>query len=312
MKKVFCAMLCAALLFVVSACRKDSVAPPQNTNDIPCVEQQDDNDDTMLPDEIRMAYKEFLLNYDFNEHGEIPVFAYFLLDLDFDGIPELGIHHHIGGSAGGYFKFFRYDGEQIVSVLNNKGLPASCYDEGRMLADLENKRVYFLKEMCALNGNDNFLYGYIREAINQNGALCIYDVLSLEINWDDPNINEYSYNNNYMHYYEDDYLSDADINDCLITQYFTNGEWKKIKPEEYLKLKRELVPAENSFANLLNKEVYLQLYDSLAEFCYGDVWNNNTRITQEKIDILFSAWLRYIEMPNRKQWDGSFPWDPST
>lgn len=56
-----------------------------------------------------------------------------------------------------------------MTVLTDKNEPARTSSYSQILADSENEKVYLLKEMYMLRGNENGTYGYIREIINQNG-----------------------------------------------------------------------------------------------------------------------------------------------
>lgn len=49
------------------------------------------------------AYTEFLLDEDINQGQDFPIRGYYLLDLNFDGTPELGILHDSWGVDGRVF-----------------------------------------------------------------------------------------------------------------------------------------------------------------------------------------------------------------
>lgn len=70
------------------------------------------------------AYTEFLLDEDINQGQDFPIRGYYLLDLNFDGTPELGILHDSWGSMGGYFTYYYFDGEKITEILDESGEPA--------------------------------------------------------------------------------------------------------------------------------------------------------------------------------------------
>jgi len=234
------------------------------------------------------AYREFLLDFEIDLNVDFPVYAYHLLDINFDGVPELGVWHHSGGSLGGYFTYYYFDGEKIAAVLDDQGLPAKSSDQARTLADPESKKVYFLQEMGSLQGNPNLTYGYVREMIDRGGALSVYDILSLRV--DEESVSEKHLEKRY--YYEDDFLSDAELDGCLITRYYSGGEWREISSGEYLKLKRELIPAGNNFADLRETGGYVYLYDSIVKMSADD---DSVRITAEQIDTLLSMWRQYLE-----------------
>jgi hypothetical protein len=253
------------------------------------------------------AYKDFLLNHDFTDDNGFPVFAYYLFNMDFDRIPELGVLYHSGGSLGGYFTYYRFDGNGIVPILNNEGTPVSCSDQTLILGDAGNNKTYLLKEMYLLQGNENGKYGYVREAISRNGVLSVLDVLDLCVD-EKSDINMYSDNS---YFYEDDFLSDSELDECLITRYLSNGEWKEITSEEYLKLKRELIPAADMFIDLLDSNVCITMYDSIYEASANGEYQN-VLITADDVEELLSKWLQFqpsIQNPPSNQPEPTMPID---
>lgn len=237
------------------------------------------------------AYTDFLLNSDIDEGSEFPIWGYYLFDLNFDYIPELGVLHDSGGSMGGYFTYYCFNGKEIVPVLNEKNEPAVGSNYTQILADYENKKVYMLKEMWLLKGNENGTYGYIREIINQNGIPCVYDILKLDVNQESDLENHYW--KSYI--YEDDYLSDSELDKFLITQQYSGSGWKEISSGGYLKLKRELIPGDNNYADLRNDEISILLCGSVYELMDEDGEFINKRAAEEEIEMLFSKWLEYVE-----------------
>lgn len=236
-------------------------------------------------------YTDFLLKTDIDAGNDFPIRGYYLFDLNFDNIPELGVLHDSGGSLGGYFTYYRFDGNEIVAVLTDKNEPARISSYTQILADSENEKVYLLKEMYLLQGNPNGTYGYIREIINPNGIPCVYDILSLEV--DQESNLEKHYEKSYE--CENDYLSDAELDDCLITQYYFKGKWNEISSDEYLKLKKEFISEENAFIDLRDIDVYILLCGSTDELIDVNGQYKNIQITEEEIDILFLKWFKYIE-----------------
>lgn|GEM_PF-567132 len=235
-------------------------------------------------------YTDFLLNTDFYVGNDLPIMGFYLFDLNFDNIPELGVLHHSGGSMGGYFEYYCFDGNEIVSVLTNKNEPARISDYTKILADFENEKVYLLRESYLLQGNVEGTYGYVKEIINQNGIPCVYDIISLDIN------QEIDFEKYYGIFYEENvYLSDSKLNNCLITQYYFNGEWNEISPNEYLKLKKELISEENVFVDLRDIDVHILLWGSTNEIYDENGQYKNIKITEEEIDMLFLKWFKYIE-----------------
>lgn len=128
------------------------------------------------------AYMDFLLHTDIDQGHDFPIWGYYLFDLDFDRIPELGVLHDSGGSMGGYFTFYGYDGKEIIpTVLDAENNPVQISNYTQILADNEAEKVYFLKEMYLLRGNENGTYGYVDEVVPQNGVLYIDCLLRLQV-----------------------------------------------------------------------------------------------------------------------------------
>ena len=90
------------------------------------------------------AYSAFLLDENTDRGHDFPIRGYYLFDLNFDDIPELGILHDSWGPMGGYFTFYYFDGKEVTAVLNDRGEPASISNYTQILADFEQRKVYFL------------------------------------------------------------------------------------------------------------------------------------------------------------------------
>lgn len=234
------------------------------------------------------AYKDFLLNTEVDQGSDFPVWGYYLFDMNFDGIPELGVLHDSGGSMGGYVTFYRYDGQKIVpAVLDKDGNPVQVSNYTQILADYDSGKVYFLKEMYLLIGNTNGTYGYIREITDENGILYCNNLLKLEVDcYIDAEIDS-----EIQHDQEDDFLSDKSIAQYLITEFYSDGAWESILPEEYLARKRELIPEENSFVDIRSTDAYVLLCGSVYELMDDDGNFHNRRMTEEEIDTLFEKWI---------------------
>ena len=109
-----------------------------------------------------------------------------------------------------------------TAVLNERGEPVRTSNYVQILADVDSEKVYFLKEMYLLQGNENGTYGYVREVVKRDGIPCVYDVLRLEV--DAGSDLEKHFGKAYDS--EDDYLLDDDLDECLITQRYSRGEWE--------------------------------------------------------------------------------------
>ena len=234
------------------------------------------------------AYTEFLLNANIDEEHDFPIRGYYLLDLNFDDIPELGILHDSYGSMGGYFTFYYFDGDGIKAVLDDKGEQARVSNYTQILADIEKKKVYLLKEMYLLQGNDNGTYGYIKEIKSEGQAPCVYDILSLEVNQE----SDLGIHFGTQYEGEDDFLSDPELEDCLITKRYSEKEWIDISLSEYLKQKRNLIPEENSFVDLREGDLnYLGAnYDDSGNLLY-----TNVKMEKEEIERLFGHFKQSLD-----------------
>lgn len=238
------------------------------------------------------AYTEFLLSENIDKGHDFPIRGYYLFDLNFDDIPELGILHDSWGSMGGYFTCYYFDGNGISRILNDRGEPVQVSNYTEILADYEQKKVYLLKEMCLLQGNENGTYGYVREIKSEDQVPCVYDILNLYV--DPKSAGERILAGNYgnRHENEDGFLLDSELENCLITQRYLGKEWIDISSSEYFKQKRELIPEENSFVDLREGDLkYLGAnYDDDGGLLYTDV-----KMEKEEIEQLFGRFLHSIE-----------------
>ena len=257
------------------------------SKDSPPAVQLTENDYKALPyfDIYKNAYKKFLRRTDIDSAHDFPIWGYYLFDLNFDGIPELGVLHDTGGSMGGYFTLYRFDGKEIVPVvLNDENQPTQISNYTQILANYENKETYFLKEMYLLCGNDNGTYGYVRKVTDQNGILYVSNILRLTVDQEQDSEN---YN---VHDFEDDYLSDETLASCLITEYYSDGNWETISPETYLRKKHELIPNQSLFIDIRDTNAYILLCESVYELLGEDMQFHNRPMTDEEIDTLFTNW----------------------
>lgn len=236
--------------------------------------------------EYFQAYQEFLLYTDIDQGSDFPIWGYYLFDMNFDGVPELGVLHDSGGSMGGYFTFYRFDGKEIVpAVLDEKGSPRQISNYTRILADRDREKMFLLKEMYLLRGNYNGTYGYLSEITDDNGVLYCVDRLRLNVDCDDETMIDSE-----MHNCEDEFLRDKALAQCLIAEIYANGEWETIRPEEYLTKKREWIPEDNLFTDIRDTEVYILMVDSVYDLMEEEGKYRNRQMTEEEVDILFAKW----------------------
>ena len=240
------------------------------------------------------AYTEFLLYEDIDPDSLFPIRGYYLFDLNFDDIPELGVLHHSWGSAGGYFTLYYYDGDGISRILNDRGEPVQISNYTEILADYEQKKVYLLKEMFLLVGNENGTYGYEREIKSEGQVPCVYDILKLDVDQEKAMERLFADASGMQHENEDGFLLDSELEEYLITQRYSEEEWIPISSSEYLELKRELIPEENSFVDVrLNEDLnYLggPIFDE-----DGDGFLMDVRMEKEEIVELFSRYMESVE-----------------
>lgn len=233
------------------------------------------------------VYTEFLLHGNLDSDEVFPVRGYYLMDLNFDNIPELGILHDSYGSMGGYFTYYYFDGNEIKRVLNDKGEQARASSYTQVLADFEYKKIYLLKEMYLLSGNVNGTYGYVREIKSKGQVPCVYDILNLEVDQESDLMSH----SGSQHKNEDEFLSDPELDECLITQRYMENEWVDISSEEYRIQKRKLIPEENSFVELrkLGFDYHGINCDDEGNMLYTDV-----RMEKEEIDKLFRRFVQSL------------------
>lgn len=213
-------------------------------------------------------------------------------NLNFDDIPELGVLHHSWGSAGGYFTLYYYDGNGISRILNDRGEPAQISNYTEILTDYEQKKVYLLKEMYLLVGNENGTYGYVREIGSEGQVPCVYDIVKLDVDREKAVERLFTDASGMQHENEDGFLLDSELEEYLITQRYSEEEWIPISSSEYLELKRKLIPEENSFVDVrLNEDLQ---YLGEAEFD-EDGFLMDVKMEKEEIVELFR---RYMESHN--------------
>lgn len=244
------------------------------------------DDDT--PEYVK-AYTEFLLNEDIDNGHDFPIRGYYLFDLNFDDIPELGILHDSWGSMGGYFTLYYYDGNGISRILDDRDEPMQISNYTQILADYEQKKVYLLKEMYLLVGNDNGTYGYVREIKSEGQVPCVYDILNLYVDQEIAMERIFDDSDENQHENEDGFLLDSELEECLVAQRYSEEEWINISTSEYWKLKRELIPEDSSFVDVRDGDLnYLGAnYDDDGYLLYTDV-----KMGKEEIEQLFRLFIR--------------------
>ena len=136
--------------------------------------------------------------------------------------------------------------------------------------------------MYLLQGNSNGTYGYVREIKSQGQVPCVYDILNLEVDQESDLMSHFGH----QHKSEDEFLSDPELDACLITQYYFEKEWLDISSEEYRKRKRELIPEENSLVDLRLLDLNYLGVNYNDEGLHTDV-----RMEKEEIDELFRRFV---------------------
>ena len=238
------------------------------------------------------AYTEFLLYEDIDPDSLFSIRGYCLFDINFDDIPELGVLHDSWGSAGGYFTLYYYDGNGISRILNDRGEPVQISNYTQILADYEQKKVYLLKEMYLLVGNENGTYGYVREIKSEGQVPCVYDILKLDVDQEKAMERIFTDASGNQHENEDGFLLDSELEEYLITQRYSEEEWIPISSSEYLELKRELIPEENFFVDVRDGDLnYLggPIFDE-----DGDGFLMDVRMEKEEIVELFSRYMESV------------------
>lgn len=295
MKKIIYIMcICVFILGMLSGCGGEFAGEMASGNDVSraitgaAASGQAVSEQAIHADEkpaYVKAYTEFLLYADIDQGHDFPIRGYYLFDLNFDNIPELAISHDSGGSMGGYFTYYYFDGKEIKEILN-EGEPARVSNYTQVLADFEQKKVYLLKEMYLLRGNQNGTYGYVSEIKSQGQCPYIYDILDLEVD-EDRDLSSYCETE---HECEDEFLSDLDLEDCLITRYYDVGKkWVEISSKEYLKKKRKLIPKKNSFVDLREESVGYFGVDDSGDDLYVDL-----KIGEKEIEQLFERYTNLL------------------
>lgn len=190
------------------------------------------------------------------------------------------------------FILYYYDGNGISRILNDRGEPVQISNYTEILADYEQKKAYLLKEMYLLVGNENGTYGYVREIGSEGQVPCVYDILKLDVDQEKAMERIFADASGNQHENEDEFLIDSELEEYLITQRYSEEEWIPISSNEYLELKRELIPEGNSFVDVrLNEDLnYLggPIFDE-------DGFLVDVKMEKEDIVALFSRYMESLE-----------------
>ena len=281
-------VLCLFLVSCQTAVQDNSYREEEVNQEIQLEQTVQDEVNDDMPEYVK-AYTEFLLYEDIDKEHDFPIRGYYLFDLNFDEIPELGVLHDSWGSMGGYFTLYYYDGNGISRILNDRGEPVQISDYTQILADFEQKKVYLLNEMYLLQGNENGTYGYVREIKSEGQVPCVYDILKLDVDQEKAMERLFADASGMQHENEDGFLLDSEFEEYLITQCYSEEEWIPISSSEYLELKRELIPEENSFVDVRLIDDWQYLGEAKFD---EDGLPADVRMEKEEIVGLFS---RYME-----------------
>lgn len=241
------------------------------------------------------AYAKFLLYEDIDPDSLYTIRGYYLFDINFDYIPELGVLHDSWGSAGGYFTLYYYDGNGISRILDERGEPEQISNYTQILLDDKQKKAYLLKEMYLLSGNENGTYGYVREIKSDGNVPCVYDILKLDVDQEaankliDAELADDA-GDSVQHENEDAYLQDARLEECLLTQRYSGKEWVPVSSKEYLELKRKLIPEENSFVDVRSADLAY-----LGENFDEDGFPMDVKMEKEEIMELFKRYEQAVK-----------------
>lgn len=168
--------------------------------------------------------------------------------------------------------------------MNGNAVRNSNYS--RLLADYENRKVYFFREMYLLLGNENGYYGHVYEVVDNGGIPSVNYILHLEVDTDlDLEVRMRA-----THDSEDGYLSDPELEECLITEQFFGGEWIEITSAQYLEVKQRLVPDADALADLYDQGVHYYLYDENGGVYDEDGMHGTGVISECGICKLFLDW----------------------
>lgn len=227
------------------------------------------------------VYREFLLQNEY-EDPAFPTKEIYLIDLNRDELPEMVILHSSGGSMGGYYSFFYYDGKSVKSIMDKEGKNIRCGTGLQMRFFPETNRLIFYHEMIHIFGNEQGTYGYLKELINENGVPCVNNMIQV---MPSPEATiEKALESDYQN--EDQLVSNSDL---VLAQKLSEKEWHQITGEEYIVQKYLFMNPDESFMDYWNFGVSV----SLSTF-YEAIEDSEEGIknipTQMEIEELFFEW----------------------
>ena len=144
--------------------------------------------------------------------------------------------------------------------------------------------------MYLLVGNENGIYGYVREIKSEGQVLCVYDILNLEVDQEKAMERIFADASGMQHKNEDGFLLDSELEEYLITKCYSEEEWIPISSSEYLELKRELIPEDNSFVDVRDGDLN---YLGGANFD-EDGFPTDVKMEKEEIVALFSRYMESV------------------
>ena len=92
---------------------------------------------------------------------------------------------------------------------------------------------------------------------------------------------------------EDGFLSDKELEECIYTEYYSEDKWKEISSEEYLALKRKIIPEENDFVDVRLYE-NLHILRERIDLITDEGEYKNAQFTEEEIESLLMEWKKYL------------------
>jgi hypothetical protein len=254
-------------MFLLSACSGDNV--DNSTSAIKNWEQ---------------AYRKFMLS-DMNKETPFgfPPSELRLIDLNFDGQPELTVVHNSGGSMGAVMYFYYYDGVGVKSILTNTGEIAGSTTDAALYFDTENKHSFLYKRILGFEGNTGLQYGYLSAFTTVDGIPFLNETLRVSANWQTDNYSEKAAEANTEN--EDTILLTEDL---IVAEEFNGDEWRQITEKEYIDKRNALIIPGREYTDYMKQadSVKLSQFDALTAPVAEDV----VIPTEDEMNLLFSLW----------------------